>query len=75
MIFVNGLIVGFLLGASAFGVLAILMISHKRPAPPPTMYRRKNRDRPLPYVPPPWERTEVGGIDYRFLGQTGHESD
>lgn len=44
MIFVNGLIVGFLLGVCAFGVLVILMLAHyKRPAPPPTKFRRMTR--------------------------------
>lgn len=71
MIFVNGLIVGFLLGAVAFGVLAILMLVHRRPPIAPTMHRRKWRDAPVEVVPK-WEKEE--GVQYRFMG-VGNEAD
>ena len=60
---------GFLLGIFACGVLAFLLAVHRQPAP--TLHRRKNRDRPVPYIPPAWEREE--GVRYEFLGQTGME--
>ena len=70
--FFCGLVVGFLLGASAFGVLAILMLAHKRPAPPPTFHHRRWRNLPVADVPPPWERGEVGEPIYMY-GVTGLE--
>ena len=56
--FFCGLIVGFLLGAFAFGVfvLVVLVKVHKRPAPPPTFHHRRWRSLPVVEVPPPWER-------------------
>ena len=68
MIFVSALLAGFLLGIFACGVLAFLLKAHKHP--PPTL-RHRNRDRPIPEVPVPWEREE--GVDYRFINLTGEE--
>lgn len=57
---------GFLLGASAFGMLAILMLAHK-PPPSPTLHaRRKYRDAVV-------EVDRECGIRYEHLGMTGLE--
>ena len=42
--FIPGLIIGFLLGIFACGILALLLALHRHPAP--TLHRRKNRDLP-----------------------------
>lgn len=69
--FFAGLVVGTLLGAIAFGVFAILLLAHKRPAPPPTFHHRRFRDLPVPETVPSWEKEE--GVQYRFMGVTGSE--
>lgn len=71
--FFAGLATGFLLGGICFGIFALVLLSFKRPATPPTFHHRRFRDLPVPEAVPSWERNEVGGIDYRFLGQTGEE--
>lgn len=85
MIHLSLLLVGFLLGVFAVGILVVLMVAHRKPAPPPVLRRRANRDR-LPEVgnPPPMsvckpareaEVSEVGGISYQWLGVTGSEQE
>jgi hypothetical protein len=82
MIFFAGLATGFLLGGIAFGIFALLLLVHKR-APGITMNARKPVDVPCQerkyrgkettVVVPSWEREEVGGIDYRFMGVGNEE--
>lgn len=63
---------GFCFGVAALWIfLELIALAAKRRAPPPTLHRRKNRDRPIPYTPPAWGREE--GVRYEFLGQTGME--
>lgn len=69
--FVPGLMISFLLGAIAFGIFAIVLLAFKRPAPPPTKFRRKWDALPVVEVPPPWEREE--GVQYRFMGVGNEE--
>lgn len=73
--FLPGLIVGFILGIFALGLLGALVVLHRPRYVAPTKHRRANRDKLLPPVQPPWEREEVGGIEYQFLGITGFEDD
>jgi hypothetical protein len=71
-------IAAYLLGLLSFGVFMLVKLRHR--TPPPTLHRRKNRDR-LPEVHnvPPMpvckvaRDAEVGGIEYRFMGATGLE--
>lgn len=70
--FIPGLIVGFILGMFALGLLCALVVLHRPRYVAPTK-RRANRDKPLPPVHPPWEREEVGGIDYQWINLTGEE--
>ena len=78
--FVPGLIIGFLLGIFACGVLAFLLVAHRYPAP--TMHRRKNRDCPIPERNlfeelkggmSELERMREEGIDYKWINLTGEE--
>lgn len=65
-------IAAYLLGALSFGAFMLWLLVKLHPkATPPTLHRRKNRDRPIPYIPPAWEREE--GVDYKWLGITGME--
>jgi hypothetical protein len=73
MAYVSILIAGYLLGIFSILILAALYLLHRPRYVAPTKHRRANRDKPLPVVQPPWEREEVGGIEYRFMGQTGEE--
>jgi hypothetical protein len=64
---------GFCFGIAALWIfLELIALAARRRTPPPTIYRRANRDKPIPYVAPPWEREE-GGVDYRFINLTGEE--
>ncbi|MEX3933294.1 hypothetical protein AB4Y32_16075 [Paraburkholderia phymatum] len=72
---------GFLLGASAFGMLAILMIAHRPPSitkasrkPVDVQYTHRQyrdaegrREDRLPRVQP-LDEAGVGGIRYEFMG-------
>lgn len=78
--FVPGLVVGYALGVASMCGLVGLYLLHRPRYVAPTMHNR-NRDR-LPEVrhePPampvckPAKDAEVGGIEYRFMGQTGYE--
>ena len=79
--FVPGLLIGFLLGLFACGVLAFLLKAHKHP--PPTL-RRRNRDRPIPERNLFEEikegigelermREDEDRVRYQFMGTTGLE--
>jgi hypothetical protein len=76
--FLPGLLTGFALGLFAVGMLITLLRLHK--TPPPTFYRRRNRDAPerklfdeiKEGVADP-ERERNGGVDYRFINLTGLE--
>jgi hypothetical protein len=79
--FLPGLIVGFALGIFSILILAALYLLHRPRYVAPTKYRRQWRDA-LPEVrnePPPMpvckpaREAEIGGIEYRFMGQTGEE--
>lgn len=72
MINIGALLVGFVLGVFALGLLVFLVILHK-PRPSAPTLRRRNRERPVPYVAPSWEQDELGGIRYEHLGMTGLE--
>jgi hypothetical protein len=64
---------GFCLGIATLWIfLELIALMARRRVPPLTLHRRKNRDRPVPYIPPAWEREE-GGVDYRFINLTGEE--
>ncbi|WP_430229645.1 hypothetical protein [Paraburkholderia tropica] len=63
--FLAGLVVGFFLGTFAWGILVILIASHR--TPPPTM-RRRFQGQALPDgVDDPARVQQSGSIDYRFL--------
>ena len=68
--FLPGLLVGFALATFAWGALLYLVLQHRPRSQTPTL-RRRNRDRPIPEVPVPWEREE--GIDYKWINLTGEE--
>jgi hypothetical protein len=68
----NLFLAGFAFGiATLWAFLELIALVARRRVPPPTLHRRKNRDRPIPYISPAWEREE--GVRYEFLGQTGME--
>lgn len=74
--FIPGLLVGFILGIFALGLLLFLVVLHKPRYSAPTL-RRKNRDRlpevrnvpPMPECKPARE----DGVNYQWLGVTGEE--
>lgn len=71
MIDIGAILVGFVLGVFALGLLVFLVVLHKpRPAAP--TLRRRNRDRPVPYVAPSWER-ELPEEPIYMYGVTGEE--
>jgi hypothetical protein len=64
----------YLLGVISFGIFMLVMLLRVHRTPPPTFkHRRANRDKPFVDVQPVWERSDVGGIEYRFMGTTGLE--
>lgn len=63
---------GFCIGIAALWIFLELIALAARRSAPTFHHRRANRDKPIPYVPPQWEREE-GGIDYRFINITGEE--
>jgi hypothetical protein len=73
-------IAAYLLGVITFGAFMIVMLLRVHRTPPPTLHRRKNRDR-LPEVRnvPPMpvckvaRDPEVGAIDYQWINLTGEE--
>ena len=81
--FFTGLATGFLLGAIAFGIFALLLLAHRQPPPSITKharreqtvdvhYTRQYRDAREPGVAP-WNKAEAEGIDYRWINLTGEE--
>jgi hypothetical protein len=66
--FVPGLLVGYALGVASMCGLVGLYLLHRPRYVAPTK-RRANRDKPVPYVPPPWEREE--GVKYEWINIAG----
>ncbi|SDR37484.1 hypothetical protein SAMN05443245_5230 [Paraburkholderia fungorum] len=69
MINIGVLLVGFVLGVFALGLLVFLVVLHKPRPAAPTLRRRK--DKPVQIVPD----AEVSGINYQWLGVTGSEQE
>ncbi|MFL9904631.1 hypothetical protein PQR71_41975 [Paraburkholderia fungorum] len=65
---------GFCLGIATLWIFLELISLAARRRAPTLHHRRANRDKPIPYAPPQWEREE-GGVDYKWLGMTGSEQE
>lgn len=87
-LFLPGLIVGFIIGIFALGLLGALVVLHRPRYVAPTKHNRKWRDLPTPAVQAPWERNLFSelkegmqelerrreeGIDYQWINLTGEE--
>jgi hypothetical protein len=72
MINLGVLLVGFILGIFALGLLIFLVILHRPRYEAPTLSRRRNRDR-VPEVVT--QEPEKGAVDYRFINLTGLEGE
>ena len=72
MLFLPGLLIGFLLGLFAVCALAALFLLHRPRYVAPTRYNRKWRDAPMPEVVPEWAKEEPHEPIYMY-GVTGEE--
>jgi hypothetical protein len=73
MILLVGMLIGCALTLLGVVITFALYLLHRPRYVAPTKHNRKWRDLPTPPVQAPWEREEVGGIEYRFMGTTGFE--